>query len=63
MVMQTLKLLLFLMITKLHIVNLIFNSLLMVKLERLLFKSGIMDLVTTILDYIFIFIHVSLLEE
>ena len=37
------------MITKLHIVKLSFNSIQMDKLERLLFKSDITDPVTTIL--------------
>ena len=47
--MLIIKLLLLLMITKLHIVKLSFNSIQMDNLERLLFKSDITDPVTTIL--------------
>ena len=61
--MLTIKLLLLLMITKQHIVKSIFSLLPMGKLERLLFKSGIMDPVTTTLFYISYFIRVSLQEE
>ena len=51
--MTTIKLLLFLMITKQHIVKLLFSLLLMGNQERLLFKLGSMHLSSSVLTFLF----------